>query len=195
MSREASERRAFPLIDVAAERKLLRVLATSGPDPFRHHKAVADKHGAFGSDAFGVMAEKIARFMGTAQYLVGQTVFVAVWIAVNAVAAALRWDPFPFILLNLLFSTQAAYAAPMILLAQTRQADRDKAAEKADALHREEIAQRHGELLQENTALTQQVQQQTAVLQQLAVEISVIRQALAPALPAAAPPGTGPGNG
>ena len=86
----------------------------------------AEHHGAFGQDRFGRGAEKVARFLGTPQYIVGQTIVVLAWIAVNAVAVAFQWDPYPFILLNLAFSTQAAYAAPLILLAQTRQADRDK---------------------------------------------------------------------
>jgi uncharacterized membrane protein len=86
----------------------------------------SEHHGAFGQDRFGRGAEKVARLFGTPQYIVGQTIVVLLWIAVNAVAVAARWDPYPFILLNLAFSTQAAYAAPLILLAQTRQADRDK---------------------------------------------------------------------
>jgi uncharacterized membrane protein len=86
----------------------------------------SEHHGAFGQDRFGRGAEKVARLFGTPQYIVGQTILVLIWIAVNAVAVAARWDPYPFILLNLAFSTQAAYAAPLILLAQTRQADRDK---------------------------------------------------------------------
>jgi uncharacterized membrane protein len=77
-------------------------------------------------DAFGEFSEGIARFLGTARYLVAQTVVVLIWIAVNAVAIGLRWDPYPFILLNLVFSTQAAYAAPLILLAQNRQAERER---------------------------------------------------------------------
>jgi uncharacterized membrane protein len=78
-------------------------------------------------DAFGRLSEGIARFFGTARYLAIQTVVVVVWIIVNVAAVALRFDPYPFILLNLMFSTQAAYAAPLILLAQNRQADRDRA--------------------------------------------------------------------
>jgi len=85
-----------------------------------------EHHGAFGQDAFGRGAEKVARFFGTPRYIVGQTLIVIAWIVVNAMAISFRWDPYPFILLNLAFSTQAAYAAPLILLAQTRQADRDK---------------------------------------------------------------------
>lgn len=77
-------------------------------------------------DAFGRFSEGIARFFGTGRYLVIQTVAVFIWITINVVAVSLRWDPYPFILLNLMFSTQAAYAAPLILLAQNRQADRDR---------------------------------------------------------------------
>jgi uncharacterized membrane protein len=77
-------------------------------------------------DAFGVLAERLARFFGTPRYIVGQTIIVVIWIAINVAAVTLRFDPYPFILLNLAFSTQAAYAAPLILLAQNRQADRDR---------------------------------------------------------------------
>lgn len=77
-------------------------------------------------DAFGRFAERLARFLGTGRYLFAQTVFVIIWIILNGFAVTLRWDPYPFILLNLGFSTQAAYAAPLILLAQNRQADRDR---------------------------------------------------------------------
>jgi uncharacterized membrane protein len=78
------------------------------------------------SDLFGAASETVARFFGTARFLVLQTAIVAVWIGLNIAAASIRWDPYPFILLNLAFSTQAAYAAPFILLAQNRQADRDR---------------------------------------------------------------------
>jgi uncharacterized membrane protein len=80
----------------------------------------------YDSDAFARWAESFARFLGTGRYLAVQTVIVIIWIALNSVAWSLRWDKYPFILLNLAFSTQAAYAAPLILLAQNRQADRDK---------------------------------------------------------------------
>jgi uncharacterized membrane protein len=74
----------------------------------------------------------MARFLGTGRYLAAQTIFVFFWIVLNLAAVSLRWDPYPFILLNLCFSTQAAYAAPMILLAQNRQADRDRAEVERD---------------------------------------------------------------
>jgi uncharacterized membrane protein len=79
-------------------------------------------------EVFGRVSERIARLLGTGKYLLWQTVIVIVWIIINLVAVTLRWDPYPFILLNLAFSTQAAYAAPLILLAQNRQDDRDRIA-------------------------------------------------------------------
>jgi uncharacterized membrane protein len=81
----------------------------------------------YDADAFGRFSEAIARFLGTGRFLVGQTVLVIGWIALNAISLVRHWDPYPFILLNLAFSTQAAYAAPLILLAQNRQDDRDRA--------------------------------------------------------------------
>jgi uncharacterized membrane protein len=77
-------------------------------------------------EAFGRFSERLARFLGTGTFLFWQTVIVILWITINLVAVSLRWDPYPFILLNLAFSTQAAYAAPLILLAQNRQDDRDR---------------------------------------------------------------------
>jgi uncharacterized membrane protein len=86
----------------------------------------------YDADAFGRVSEAAARFLGTGRYLVGQSVFVVVWIALNIVGGIKHWDPYPFILLNLAFSTQAAYAAPLILLAQNRQDDRDRASIERD---------------------------------------------------------------
>ena len=140
---------------------------------------------AFGDDAFGRKAEKAARFFGTPRYIICQTVLVIAWIAVNAAAVRYRWDPYPFILLNLAFSTQAAYAAPLILLAQTRQADRDK--EHLDAMENlherqteaagrreREIKSTIGELrrlIESNTALTQQDKELTEQVANLTREI------------------------
>ncbi|WP_448851190.1 DUF1003 domain-containing protein [Corynebacterium sp. 335C] len=81
----------------------------------------------FDGDRFVEIAERVARFLGTGKYLAFQTIIVVVWIALNVGGWAWSWDPYPFILLNLAFSTQAAYAAPLILLAQNRQEDRDRA--------------------------------------------------------------------
>ena len=85
-------------------------------------------------EAFGRFSEAIARTLGTARFLVIQTIVVVFWIALNIVGFFGKWDPYPFILLNLAFSTQAAYAAPLILLAQSRQADRDRVEQEQDRL-------------------------------------------------------------
>jgi len=97
--------------------------------PGRVGAAIAPTYDA---DAIGRWSESIARFLGTGRYVVIQTVIVVAWITINAAAVALRWDPYPFILLNLVFSTQAAYAAPLILLAQNRQDARDRAIAERD---------------------------------------------------------------
>jgi uncharacterized membrane protein len=146
---------------------------------------VEQQHGAFGQDAFGRGAEKAARFFGTPRYIVGQSLVVVAWLVLNSVALISRWDPYPFILLNLAFSTQAAYAAPLILLAQTRQADRDKIA-TAMAEHHHDLAARHGEkrvaaikaetdrlqqLLEANTDLTRQDKELTEQVASLTREI------------------------
>ncbi len=142
---------------------------------------MAEHHGAFGDDEFGRRAEKLARFFGTPQYILGQTVIVIAWIALNSVGFVYHWDPRPWIMLNLVFSTQAAYAAPLILLAQTRQADRDK-------LHGDRIEKRHTaleeaakrqtdkivELVQSNTALTQQDKDVTEQVAKLTQEIHAL---------------------
>ena len=137
----------------------------------RFHLPHAHLESAFGNDWFGKKAEDFARFFGTPTFLVAQTFIVALWILVNAIGWT-QFDVYPFILLNLAFSTQAAYAAPLILLAQTRQADRDKVTSLADAQHREELhqiseqrqTQMHEqagmmmEMLRQNTALTERVE-------------------------------------
>ena len=142
-------------------------------------------HGAFGDDAFGRWAERTARFFGTPQYIVGQTIVVVVWIVLNSVAVIQHWDPYPFILLNLAFSTQAAYAAPLILLAQTRQAERDKiSSEKEEKRHAqmersaaERVAALRAEtdkleqLLESNTELTRQDKELTEHVAGLTREI------------------------
>jgi uncharacterized membrane protein len=146
--------------------------ASSPGHHLRFHRPHAHLASAFGGGGFGVKAEAFARFFGTPTFLIGQTVVVAIWIAVN-VAGVTQFDLYPFILLNLAFSLQAAYAAPLILLAQTRQADRDKAHADADAMHREalaaaslerqELAAREAiqirELLEQNTRLTKLTQE------------------------------------
>ena len=123
----------------------------------RHLRGQEHLRGAFGNDSFGIMAEKGARFFGTPQYIIGQSLIVVAWLIVNAIGWSLKWDPYPFILLNPAFSTQAAYAAPLILLAQTRQAARDQAHAEAGAKHVERLSQQQMQLLEENTRLTEQI--------------------------------------
>ena len=138
----------------------------------------------FGNDWFALKAEGFARFFGTPSFLIGQTALVTAWIVLNT-AGVFHFDIYPFILLNLAFSLQAAYAAPLILLAQTRQADRDKAHADADAQHREEIAQASEsrekeaavqttlllELVRQNTELTETIKTMSLRIQTLTVEV------------------------
>jgi uncharacterized membrane protein len=120
----------------------------------------------YGNDWFALKAEAFARFFGTPVFLVAQTIIVAVWIAVNVVHIWV-FDEYPFILLNLAFSLQAAYAAPLILLAQTRQADRDKATAIADAEHREELhrisEERQSTAAQQTELLVKMLEQNTKI--------------------------------
>jgi uncharacterized membrane protein len=149
---------------------------------------VVSDHGAFGEDPFGRGAERAARFFGTPRYIIGQTLVVIAWITLNSIALMAHWDPYPFILLNLAFSTQAAYAAPLILLAQTRQAARDKALGDKLELHREReekngerrVAQLKKEtdnleaLLEANTDLTRQDKDLTEQVAALTREIHTL---------------------
>ena len=162
--------------------------ATDATIEHRHHFRFHAPHrhlaSAFGDDWFGVKAEAFARFFGTPTFLIGQSAVVAVWIAVNVVGLT-RFDLYPFILLNLAFSLQAAYAAPLILLAQARQADRDKALTDADAQHREALAHASFErqelaaqqsaqlleLLEQNTRLTQLTQELSRHIERLTDDI------------------------
>jgi uncharacterized membrane protein len=163
-------------------------IASESPAAHRHHFRFHEPHAhlssAFGDDWFGVRAEGFARFFGTPTFLIAQTVLVIIWIALNVVGFT-RFDLYPFILLNLAFSLQAAYAAPLILLAQTRQSDRDKAHADADAKHREALAQASIErqevaakqsaqiieLVEQNTKLTQITRELSQGIKQLTDEI------------------------
>jgi len=151
---------------------------------YRFHLPSLHLASVFGDDWFGLKAESFARFFGTPFFLILQTVIVAIWIVVNAVGWT-KFDVYPFILLNLAFSTQAAYAAPLILLAQTRQADRDKAHAIADAEHREEIHKANEErialagkqtalilqMLEQNTQITETIKQLTERVETLTAEV------------------------
>lgn len=168
------------------------------PDHLRFHRRHAHLASPFGNDWFALKAEAFARFFGTPVFLISQTLIVLVWIGLN-VAGIAGFDVYPFILLNLAFSLQAAYAAPLILLAQTRQAARDKVHAEADALHRENLAAdharqladaaRHAEqmllLLQQNTQLTELNKQLSERIEKLTVELHQKFLAL-PATPPAA---------
>ncbi len=141
---------------------------------FRFHLPHRHLTSVFGNDWFALKAESFARFFGTPVFLVAQTLIVAVWIILN-VAEITHFDVYPFILLNLAFSLQAAYAAPLILLAQTRQADRDKAHSDADAQHREALAvasQERELVAAEQTAKLLELMHQNTELTALTKELS-----------------------
>lgn len=149
----------------------------SGVDHWRFHRPHEHLTTTFGDEWFALKAEAFARFFGTPFFLGAQTVIVALWIGVNVLGFA-KFDAYPFILLNLAFSLQAAYAAPLILLAQTRQSARDKAHTEADAKHREAVAAAAArnakqllELLQQNTQMTESIKQLTERIEVLTVEM------------------------
>ena len=151
---------------------------------YRFHFPHCHLGSVFGDDWFALKAEGFARFFGTPVFLIGQTIVVAVWILIN-VAGLTTFDIYPFILLNLAFSLQAAYAAPLILLAQTRQADRDKAHAIADAEHREDLHRASTEretlaaeqtcllveMVKQNTQLTETVKALTERVEMLTREV------------------------
>jgi uncharacterized membrane protein len=150
----------------------------------RFHAPHLHLQSVFGDDWFALKAGAFARFFGTPSFLITQTVIVAVWILVNVLGLT-TFDIYPFILLNLAFSLQAAYAAPLILLAQTRQADRDAAHALADAEHREALhsasEQRAAlaagqtallvEMLGQNTQLTEAVKALTERVEALTIDV------------------------
>ncbi|MBC7743203.1 MAG: DUF1003 domain-containing protein [Bdellovibrionaceae bacterium] len=151
---------------------------------FRFHVPHLHLNSVFGDDWFALKAESFARFFGTPMFLIGQTILVTIWILLN-ILGFVHFDLYPFILLNLAFSLQAAYAAPLILLAQTRQADRDKVHSEADAEHRETIAlaseereklaaiqtSQLADLLRQNTILTETTQQLSQRIETLTTEL------------------------
>ncbi len=151
---------------------------------YRFHVPHLHLQPVFGDDWFALRAEAFARFFGTPRFLIAQTVIVAIWILINAVGLTV-FDIYPFILLNLAFSLQAAYAAPLILLAQTRQADRDVAHALADAEHREALHTASEEraavaakqtallveMVEQNTQLTETVKALTERVETLTLEV------------------------
>jgi uncharacterized membrane protein len=159
---------------------------------YRFHLPHVHLTSVFGDDWFALKAEAFARFFGTPTFLIAQTIIVGVWILVNVVDLT-AFDVYPFILLNLAFSLQAAYAAPLILLAQTRQADRDKAHAIADAEHREDLHRASVEreaisakqtallldMVKQNTDLTESIKSLTERVEALTREVH--KQVVGPA--------------
>ena len=161
-----------------------RKTAATGGHHLRFLRPHTHLQSTFGNDWFALKAEAFARFFGTPVFLIAQTCIVLLWIGLN-LAGVVKFDLYPFILLNLAFSLQSAYAAPLILLAQTRQSDRDKVLAEADAQHREDLAKAMEErqvlavqqtttmleLLQQNTHLTELTQQLSARIEGLTREL------------------------
>ncbi|MDD2099082.1 DUF1003 domain-containing protein [Pseudomonas putida] len=157
---------------------------TAPVDHLRFHRRHAHLAPTFGNDKFALRAEAFARFFGTPTFLGAQTLIVVIWVCMNLFGVA-HFDAYPFILLNLAFSLQSAYAAPLILLAQTRQAARDKAQSDADAQHREALAIANSErqaeaaknsaqllaLLEQNTRLTEMTKALTERIENLTTEM------------------------
>ena len=158
---------------------------TAAPvDHLRFHRPHAHLAPTFGTDKFALRAEAFARFFGTPTFLGAQTLIVVAWVCLN-LSGFTHFDVYPFILLNLAFSLQSAYAAPLILLAQTRQAARDKAQSDADAQHREALATANSErqaqaaknsaqlleLLEQNTRLTEMTKALTERIDNLTTQM------------------------
>ncbi|MNN45852.1 hypothetical protein D3C81_1602040 [compost metagenome] len=157
---------------------------TAPVDHLRFHRRHAHLAPTFGNDKFALRAEAFARFFGTPTFLGAQTLIVVAWVCLNLFGVT-HFDAYPFILLNLAFSLQSAYAAPLILLAQTRQAARDKAQSDADAQHREALAIANSErqaeaaknsaqllaLLEQNTRLTEMTKALTERIENLTTEM------------------------
>ncbi|MCD4528741.1 MULTISPECIES: DUF1003 domain-containing protein [Pseudomonas] len=162
----------------------MRPTSDNAVDHLRFHRPHAHLGPTFGNDRFALRAEAFARFFGTPMFLGAQTVIVLIWVGLN-LSGIVHFDAYPFILLNLAFSLQSAYAAPLILLAQTRQAARDKAQAEADAQHREALAVANSErqataaqntaqlleLLEQNTRLTEMTKALTERIDNLTTEM------------------------
>jgi uncharacterized membrane protein len=170
--------------DLDATQSSTTTRATIDRHSYRFHVRHLHLQSVFGDDWFALKAEAFARFFGTPSFLIAQTVIVTLWILVNVLGFT-TFDIYPFILLNLAFSLQAACAAPLILLAQTRQADRDAAHAMADAEHREALAQASDQraklaakqtallvaMMEQNTQLTETVKALTERVQALTLDV------------------------
>ena len=167
-----------PIIEVAAKTN-----AEQG-HYYRFHLPHLHLGSVYGDDWFARKAENFARFFGTPIFLIIQSFIVVLWMCLN-IFGWTKFDLYPFILLNLAFSLQAAYAAPLILLAQTRQADRDKVHAEADAQHREDLAKASDQrmklasdqtgmlvvMVKQNTELTETIKSLTERLEGLTQEV------------------------
>jgi uncharacterized membrane protein len=138
------------------------------------------------AEAVGQFSESIARFLGTGRFLLWQSIVVVVWIGLNLFAVKLQWDPYPFILLNLAFSTQAAYAAPLILLAQNRQENRDRVALEEDR-RRAERTKADTEYLARELAALRLAVGEVATRDYLRRELEELRELLVELQPPQAP--------
>jgi uncharacterized membrane protein len=150
-------------------------------DPLRFHRA-HQTDGIFGDSFMERMSEKVASGMGTVQFIVISTVIILGWVFINHAVTFLEhawkglkdgqgFDPEPWILLNLIFSMVAFYTGALVIIAQKSQAKKDAAKEVADAQHREELAEIHSRMIQENTDLTKKVVDLTDQVERLAKEI------------------------
>ena len=171
-------------IDIETRQSPMSKSTAAERHSYRFHAPHLHLQSVFGDDWFALKAEAFARFFGTPSFLIAQTVIVAIWILVNVLGLT-TFDIYPFILLNLAFSLQAAYAAPLILLAQTRQADRDAAHALADAEHREALHSASEEraalaanqttllveMLRQNTQLTEAVKALTERVEALTLDV------------------------
>jgi uncharacterized membrane protein len=130
-------------------------------------------------DRFGRFAERLVRAFGMPWFLAAQTAVIVAWVVANSLAGLPHFDAYPFIFLNLVFSALAAYAAPFILLAETRQADRDRARARAEERHHDELERRQQELLEQDNSQTQQIarllEQDTAQTEHLAELLEQVR--------------------
>jgi uncharacterized membrane protein len=181
---------------------------TTHPDPLRHHRHYKDsRHGASpyagGSSFMERVAEAVASGMGTVGFLVVSSAVILGWVISNHVVSFLShswhgllnghgFDPAPFILLNLVFSAVAFYTGALVIIAQKAQTRTDKANEEAAATHRDELAGFQTDLLQRNTALTEQIHTLAEQLSRLTAEVHAATCERAPAPPSASPPDAPP---
>lgn len=152
----------------------------AGHPPVRNvNEVYADEQSAFGQRA----ADVVVRVMGSWRFLIIQSIILSAWVILNITAWVLQWDPYPFILMNLFLSLQAAYAAPMILMSQNRAAERDRMVAHNDF----EINQKAEN---EIRVVLDHLEAQKEALFVLYLELQQVREALGIAATTASPPAT-----